>query len=229
MKIITQSFVLIFLLIFPFFGCESDEETLPNGFVYVKDEIPNVISEIRYFGNHNFVGRPIIGYEKEVAILSLEATKALKNVQSELNEQGLGIKIFDTYRPQRSVSYFEVWAKDLNDTIAKQEFYPDVDKKNLFKLGYIAAKSGHTRGSTIDLTIVNLKTNQELDMGSTYDFFGEISHHNTQLITNRQKSNREVLRQIMLKHGFKDYPEEWWHYTLLNEPFPDIYFDFLVK
>src|SRR5690606_18865511 len=145
-------FYTISLLFFLMFSCKSQEEDLLDNFVYVKEEIPNVELEIRYFGSHNFVGRPIIGYDKEVALLTIKATQALKNVQNELNENGLGLKIFDAYRPQRAVTSFEIWARDLNDTIAKQEFYPDVDKKDLFELGYIASRSGHTRGSTIDVT-----------------------------------------------------------------------------
>ena len=223
-KLFSIFFISTFL-----WSCNSDEYALPDGFSYIENEIPSAKLEIRYLGDHNFVGRPIVGYEREVGILSTKATDALKKVQEELNQQGLGIKVFDAYRPQRAVTSFEVWAKDLNDTIAKQEFYPDVDKRDLFTLGYIASRSGHTRGSTIDLTLVDLATNQELDMGSSYDFFGEISHHDTQLINPSQTANREILRQAMLNHGFKDYAEEWWHYTLANEPFPETYFDFVVR
>lgn len=209
-------------------SCKTDEK-LPNDFIYIHQKIPSIVLDIRYAGNDNFVGRPIVGYQKNVAILSAKATAALKNVQLELNQQGLGLKIFDAYRPQQAVSSFEIWAKDFADTLAKKTYYPDIDKKDLFTLGYIASKSGHTRGSTVDLTLIDLNTKQELDMGSPFDFFGTISHHNTDFISIEQKKNREILRVTMLKHGFKEYAEEWWHYTLIDEPFPETYFDFVVK
>lgn len=222
--------ILVFFLFFFSFSCasrqvENDEKKFSN----VIDIIPNIETEIRYYGIHNFTGRPVIGYEAPVAILSTKAAFALKKVQKELNNKGLSLKIFDSYRPQKAVTSFEIWAKDLNDTIAKQEFYPEIDKRNLFNLGYIASKSGHTRGSTIDLTLVNLVTKEEIDMGSPFDFFGTISHHNTTAITLEQKQNRELLRTTMVKHGFKEYAEEWWHYTLITEPFPNTYFDFDVR
>lgn len=228
MKFVFHQVILIIAIALSFLACKS-EENLPKGFSYIHQEIPSIVIDLRYFGNHNFVGRPIVGYQNQVAILSTQATGALKKVQTELNQQGLGLKVFDAYRPQQAVTSFETWAKDLEDTIAKQEFYPNIDKKDLFTLGYIASKSGHTRGSTIDLTIIDLNTNQELDMGSSFDFFGTISHHNTNQITVSQKENREMLRKTMLQYGFKEYAEEWWHYTLVNEPFPDTYFDFIVK
>lgn len=221
---------LLILLIFSLFNCTSrQDEDLENNFSNIKNVISSIETEMRYYGTHNFTGRPVIGYEAPVAILSTKAVLSLKKVQRELNQKGLGLKVFDSYRPQRAVTSFEVWAKDHNDTIAKREFYPEIDKKDLFTLGYIASKSGHTRGSTIDLTLINLQTKKELDMGSPFDFFGTISHHNTTAITIEQKQNRELLRTTMLKHGFKEYMEEWWHYTLINEPFPDTYFDFDIK
>ena len=220
----------IFLMSILFTSCVSKTQSFDrSGFTDIKKHIANVEVDLRYFGNHNFVGRPIRGYHKEVAILSTKATLALKQVQNELNEQGIGLKIFDAYRPQKSVRDFEKWARRIKDTIAKQEFYPDVDKKDLFKLGYIASKSGHTRGSTIDLTLIDSATKIELDMGSSFDFFGTISHHATAAITKEQKKNRELLRNTMLKYGFKEYSEEWWHYTLKEEPFPNTYFDFNIE
>lgn len=227
---LTKPSVFIFFIALFLINCSSRQESnLEDGFSYIKNKIPTIETDIRYFGSHNFTGRPVIGYEAPVAILSTKATLALEKVQNELNKKGLGLKVFDSYRPQRAVTSFEVWARDINDTIAKQEFYPDIDKKDLFVLNYIASKSGHTRGSTLDLTLINLQTKQELDMGSPFDFFGTISHHNTTEITTQQKENRELLRTAMLKHGFKDYAEEWWHYTLIDEPFPETYFDFVVK
>lgn len=229
MKNTTLKFcIIIAAIILTLFSCKTDEQ-LPKDFAYIHQEIPSIVLDIRYAGNDNFVGRPIVGYQKNVAILSAKATAALKNVQLELNQQGLGLKIFDAYRPQQAVSSFEIWAKDFADTLAKKTYYPDIDKKDLFTLGYIASKSGHTRGSTVDLTLIDLNTKQELDMGSPFDFFGTISHHNTDFISIEQKKNREILRVTMLKHGFKEYAEEWWHYTLIDEPFPETYFDFVVK
>lgn len=183
--------MLLIWILFSFFNCASQQNLyLKDGFSYVKNVIPTIETDIRYFGSHNFTGRPVVGYEAPVAILSTKATLALKNVQKELTEKGLGLKVFDGYRPQRAVTSFEIWAKDINDTIAKKEFYPEIDKRDLFVLKYIASKSGHTRGSTIDLTLINLKTKEELDMGGPFDLFGTISHHNTTEITSEQKQNR---------------------------------------
>ncbi len=201
----------------------------PSTFVDLKKEIPSLVLDIRYHGSHNFLGKPVHGYVKPKAIATKEAAAALKKVQLELQSEGLGLKIFDAYRPQQAVNHFKSWALVLDDTLAKKEFYPTVNKRDLFKLGYIAEKSGHSRGSTIDLNIIHLKTKQELDMGTPFDFFGEKSHHQYQQLSNIQKENRAKLKSIMEKHGFKSYAEEWWHYTLQNEPFKDQYFDFPVK
>lgn len=202
---------------------------LPKGFVYVTDYIPDVQLELRYFGSNNFVGTPIDGYEAEQCILSLPATKALKNVQESLKKQQLGIKIFDAYRPQRAVDHFRRWARNLNDTLMKSQFYPNVAKKDLFRLEYIATKSRHSSGSTVDITLIDLKTNQELDMGSSYDFFGEISWVSYQNLTEKQLENRKLLQKVMLENGFRNYPKEWWHFTLRGEPYYNEYFDFPVK
>ncbi len=201
----------------------------PGQFSYVQKVIPDAVLDIRYFGNDNFTGRPVPGYEKPLAILTTKAASALLQVQEGLKKSGLGIKIFDAYRPQMAVDHFESWAKVLDDTLTKRKFYPDVDKRDLFKLNYIASRSGHTRGSTVDLTLIRLQTGEELDMGSHYDFFGNISHHAYGGISASQKANRELLRNIMARHGFRDYKEEWWHYTLADEPYPDTYFNFKVQ
>ncbi|WP_108116550.1 M15 family metallopeptidase [Kordia periserrulae] len=202
---------------------------MPKGFVYVTDYIPDVELELRYFGSNNFVGTPIDGYEAEQCILTLPATKALQNVQKSLKKQQLGIKIFDAYRPQRAVDHFRRWAYDLNDTLMKSQFYPNVAKKDLFRLEYIATKSRHSSGSTVDITLIDLKTNQELDMGSSYDFFGEISWVSYQELTEKQLENRQLLQKVMLENGFRNYPKEWWHFTLRGEPYYNKYFDFPVK
>ena len=201
---------------------------LPNGFVKVQDVIPDLDVELRYFSTHNFVGDTIEGYKTNNLILTIQTAKALKQVQEELQSQNLCLMVYDGFRPQRAVNHFIRWAKDLNDTIKKQEFYPNVEKRHLFRDGYIAALSGHSRGSTVDLTIIDGITSEPLDMGSPYDFFGEPSWVEYQNITDSQKQNRKLLQKVMLKHGFRNYPQEWWHFTLNGEPFPETYFDFVV-
>lgn len=225
---IKYAFLIPLLALSLLFSCATQRE-VPNSFVNLKKQIPNLEIDLRYYGSHNFLGRPVKGYEANKVFISKEAANALVQIQKELNQQGLGIKVFDAYRPQQAVNNFKEWAMDIADTAAKKEFYPDVDKRNLFKLGYIAGKSGHSRGSTIDLTIVNLKDKNELDMGTGFDYFGEPSHHDYSNLSTQQKNNRKLLKDIMEKHGFKSIEEEWWHYTLKNEPFKDQYFDFKVR
>jgi len=172
------------------------------------------------------MGRRVAGYHSARAVLTLRAAQALAEVQSDLNRFGLGLKIFDAYRPQKAVDDFVRWGKDLTDTVMKEQYYPFVDKENLFKEGYIAEKSGHSRGSTLDLTLVDLKTGTELDMGSHFDFFGKISWVTNPSITYQQRANRMLLNLVMKRHGFKSYDREWWHFTLEHEPWPDTYFNF---
>lgn len=209
-------------------GC-AQKTHAPEGFVYVHQLIPTVHCDIRYYDDNNFVGTRIDGYKAPVAIATMEAARALKEVSEELDRQGYHLKIFDAYRPQKAVNHFIRWSKDLNDTRMKALYYPHLDKKDLFNLGYLAKKSGHSRGSTFDLTLVDKKTGQELDMGSHFDFLDESSAHGTTLITPEQAANRKLLQDAMLGHGFKSYAREWWHYTLINEPYPNRYFDFDVK
>jgi D-alanyl-D-alanine dipeptidase len=206
-------------------------QKLPDGFVYIKDEIPSIFLEIRYAGNHNFIGKPINGYVKPKAILTKEAAIALKKVQAALKKQQLGLKIYDAYRPQMAVDQFVNWAKVLDDTLQKKEFYPKVLKKDLFKEQYIASKSGHSRGSTVDITLINLATTEkiELDMGSPYDFFGKESWLSNSNLTLKQLQNRQLLQDIMKKYNFKNYAQEWWHFTLKNEPHPTTYFNFKIE
>ncbi|MDR1461758.1 MAG: L,D-transpeptidase family protein [Azoarcus sp.] len=200
----------------------------PKGFVYVRDAIPEAALEIRYFGTGNFMGARVDGYDAPEAILSAEAAAALKAAGRDLRGKGYGLKIFDAYRPEWAVRHFVRWAKDLTDTKNKASFYPDVDKARLFELGYIAEKSAHSRGSTVDLSLVDLKSGQDVDMGSHFDFFGGISHHGSKLVTAQQGANRNTLREAMEARGFKRLEAEWWHYTLKNEPYPSTYFDFPV-
>lgn len=207
----------------------SFSQELPKGFVYLTEIDATIQTELRYLSHNNFIGIPIDSYIKNTLIVSSKAAEKLKIIQQELLKKGHGLKIFDAYRPQQAVNHFVRWAKVLNDTLMKQQYYPEVEKKHLFSLGYIASKSGHTRGSTVDLTIINLKTRKELDMGSPYDFFGEKSHVFSVNINPAQKENRLFLREIMLKNGFKPYANEWWHFTLRKEPFPNTYFQFPVN
>ncbi|OSY88275.1 peptidase M15 [Tenacibaculum holothuriorum] len=204
-------------------------QQLPKGFSYVKDVAPTIQKELRYCSHNNFIGIPIDGYEENVLITSTKAAKALKKVQDELLLLGLSLKVYDAYRPQTAVNHFVRWARVLNDTVMKQQYYPKINKRHLFKLGYIASKSGHSRGSSIDLTIVDTQTGKELDMGSPYDFFGGISHITYTKLTKQQLKNRQLLQKVMKKNGFRPYPNEWWHFTLRNEPFPKTYFDFPIK
>ncbi|MGI6140419.1 MAG: M15 family metallopeptidase [Caldicoprobacterales bacterium] len=220
---------LVLLALLASWAAISNPNSLPHGFVYITDVIPTAQLEIRYYSGDNFVGAVVDGYEAPKAVLTEEAAQALKKAADTLYEQGFYIKIFDAYRPQSAVNHFIRWAKDLDDIKMKEKYYPDLDKSVLFELGYIAEKSGHSRGSTVDLTLVEISTGKELDMGSGFDFFGEISNHGTDLITEEQEKNRNILRDAMVDAGFEVYPEEWWHYKLMDEPYPDTYFDFPVK
>jgi D-alanyl-D-alanine dipeptidase len=204
-------------------------QKLPKGFVFLSDVDATIQSELRYLSNNNFIGKTIDGYYDNCVIVTTETADALHKVQTILAKKGLSLKVFDAYRPQQAVDHFVKWAKVLQDTLMKQEYYPQVPKSELFNSGYIASKSGHTRGSTVDLTIINLKTSKELDMGSPYDFFGVQSHPFYKNISEKQKKNRFYLREIMLTNNFKPYDNEWWHFTLRNEPFAKTYFNFPIK
>lgn len=220
---------ILYLFIGTLFSFSQTKNTLPKGFVYVKDEIPSIKIGLRYFYSYNFVGKRVHGYHANKAILSIEATKALKKVQANLQKKGLSLIIYDAYRPQKAVNHFITWAKNLNDTLTKHDFYPYTNKKDLFKLGYIASHSRHSSGSTIDVSIFSNKTKKAIDMGSPYDFFGTVSWVNYSKLTKEQKQNRQLLQTVMLKNGFRNYPKEWWHYTLKYEPYRNQYFDFDVK
>ncbi len=200
-----------------------------SGFVKLAEAVPDVILEIRYYSTYNFVGDRIEGYETPVAYLTKEAAAALKEVSDEVIKKGYRLKIYDAYRPQRAVSHFARWAKDIKDTRMKKYFYPELDKSVLFDQGYIDYKSGHSRGSTLDLTLFDMKTEKEVDMGGTFDYFGVKSHPDYKKITKKQYNNRMILRNAMTAHGFRPLSTEWWHFTLNNEPYPDTYFDFPVE
>ena len=221
-----KSFIIIFTVLI---SSQISSQTLPKGFSYVSEIDATIKKELRYGTSNNFIGKPIDGYLKDSLIISTPAAKALKKIQTKLMLSGLSLKIFDAYRPQQAVDHFVRWAKVMNDTLMKQLYYPDVQKSELFTLGFIASKSGHTRGSTVDLSIVDVKTNKEVDMGSSYDFFGEKSHPFYKKITEAQMKNRMLLRTIMIKNGFIPYDNEWWHFTLKDEPYPTTYFNFLIE
>ena len=204
-------------------------QVMPPTFVHVDEIIPDLRANLRYEGSDNFMGRPVDGYEGGRLVLTRAAAEALSGVQEQLRPFGLGLLVYDGYRPQRAVDHFVRWARDLNDQVNKASYYPDVDKSDLFSEGYIADRSGHTRGSTLDLTIVEATTGRPLDMGTPWDHFGPESWPDYQDLTAQQHANRLLLRSLMLQNGFKPYKQEWWHFTLGDEPYPETYFDFPVR
>jgi D-alanyl-D-alanine dipeptidase len=223
--------LIVFAFLWSLSGVPCLAGDLPDGFVYLQDVIPGITLEIRYYTADNFVGRRIRGYESPVCILSRKAAQALSRVQAELNAFYLGLMIYDAYRPQQAVDHFVKWAKDLTDTKMKAEYYPDVNKKDLFRDGYIAQKSSHSRGSTVDVTIVSLGADarRKLDMGTPWDFFGPRSWPGSRSVSPAQRAHRMLLQKVMTAHGFRPLKEEWWHFTLGDEPFPNQYFNFAVK
>lgn len=227
-------------------------QDFPEGFVEIREVIPDIILDLRYPTNHNFLGVPVDGYETEKCYITKVAADSLSKVQEELRKFNLSLKIYDAYRPQRAVDHFVRWAKDLSDTLTKKEFYSALNKSRLFIDGYIAEKSGHSRGSTIDLTIVpiplpsqpefDIETQCEcfestdkrfkdnsIDMGTGFDCFHPLSHTENPELDPQQRANRLLLKTLMDKYGFKNLAEEWWHFTLKNEPFPKTYFDFIIE
>jgi D-alanyl-D-alanine dipeptidase len=217
-------------------------------FVTLRSIAPTILYSIKYFSSHNFLGRVVKGYKKAECYLEKNAAKALAKVQKDARKAGYSLIIYDCYRPQRAVDDFVAWVKDLNDKKMKKEFYPDINKDKLFELGYIAKKSGHSRGSTVDLSIIRLgngiKPYQDqlldcrsadkfndgsLDMGTTFDCFDELSHTMNPKVSSKALTNRLKLKSLMEKHGFENYSKEWWHYTFKNEKFKKTYFDFEVE
>jgi D-alanyl-D-alanine dipeptidase len=231
LNIILKSIVVFALLSFSTLSDGgSNEPPSKEDFIDLKEIMPNLRSDLRYYGSNNFVGKPIEGYNQPKVYLTKDAAYALKKVQDELERLGFGLLIYDAYRPQRATDHFVKWAEDESDTSMKLQYYPNIDKQDLFSKGYISLKSGHSRGSTVDLTIVSLKTKQILNMGSPYDLFDEVSStSHTASITKNQHSLRLLLKRRMEKHGWQSYEQEWWHFTLKNEPFPDTYFDFPIE
>lgn len=224
------SFTFIFSLVLTVLvSSYSVARSLPEGFVDIQQVDSSIVVDIRYFSSDNFVGERIDGYTAAKAISTQKTAQALADVQQALRSFGLGIKVFDAYRPQPAVDHFVRWAEDLSDTRMKAKYYPTVEKNNLFRDGYIAEKSGHSRGSTVDLTLIDLASGEELDMGTGWDYFGKASWPSSPKGTAQQRANRMLLQTIMLKNSFKALKEEWWHFTLIDEPHPETYFTFAVK
>jgi len=201
----------------------------PSGFVLLADFVPQIVQEIRYYSTYNFIGDRIDGYEEPCALLSIEAARALKAVSNELIVQGYRLKVFDAYRPVCAVKHFVLWGIEDQDIRMKPYFYPELEKQELFAKGYIAKQSSHSRGSAVDLTLLDMKTGKELDMGSPFDLFSELSHPDCREITEEQYENRMLLRRAMLRNGFQPIDCEWWHFSLKEEPYPDTYFAFPVS
>ena len=233
---IATPFIIKYLL-----SLQKSPELDSSGFVNLTDVVPDAIIEARYFGTYNFVGARIDGYLEPVVLYTREAAEALRAVSDDVKARGYRLKVYDAYRPQCAVDHFVRWGKDLADSLMRPYFYPDEEKAYLFERGYIAERSGHTRGSAIDLTLFDMATGKELDMGGVHDWFGIESHPdyggNPETgeytggvqITEEQFRNRMILREAMLRHGFKPYDCEWWHFSLADEPYPDTYFNFPVQ
>ncbi|MBS0271976.1 MAG: M15 family metallopeptidase [Proteobacteria bacterium] len=228
-------------------------QTLPEGFVYLQDIDPTILQEVRYALHHNFVGRPILAYNAPIIITTEPVAFALKAVQKELQPFNLTLKVYDAYRPQDAVDSWILWAEDPDDQVMKAEFYPTIDKKDLFKEGYVGKRSSHTRGSAVDLTIVPLPvptqptwkpgdsildgrlpkgqrfTDNSIDMGTGFDCLDEMSHTMNPTLPPEVRANRLLLKTLMEKHGFENYWKEWWHFGLIDEPYPDTYFNFPVE
>ena len=200
-----------------------------SGFVLLSDVVPSIVQEIRYFSTFNFVGDRIDGYEQPCAIITKEAARALKAISNRANVMGYRLKVFDAYRPAAAVRHFVLWGVDDLDQRMKPFFYPDLEKQELFRRGYIASRSSHSRGSTIDLTLLDMKTGKEVDMGSPFDYFSELSHPDCKDVTKEQYENRMFLQDLMVRGGFVPIDCEWWHFTLGDEPYPDTYFEFPVS
>ena len=200
-----------------------------SGFVSIGEMIPDVLLDIRYYSSFNFIGERIDGYEEPAALITREAAQALKAVSDEAARQGLRLKIFDAYRPQKAVDHFMRWAADPADIRMKAYFYPELNKDEIIPQGYIAQHSGHSRGSTVDLTLFEMATQEDLDMGGTFDFCGEKSHSDYKGVSEAQRANRMLLQSMMVKYGFRPLSTEWWHFTLENEPWPETYFTFPVR
>ena len=245
--------LLFFLLLATPASADVVKQAPPGAFVSLHDVDPSIIVEMRYLTTHNFMGRRVPGYRENVCLLTKQTAEALARVQQVVREQGYSLKVYDCYRPQRSVDSFVRWGKDLSDQRMKAEFYPRVRKSRVFKEGYIATQSGHSRGSTMDLTLVRLPAHKQeryrrgdrlrdcagprrkrfrdntIDMGTGYDCFDPLSHPYAQRFRGKVRRNRLALREPMIAAGFKGLATEWWHFTLKDEPYPETFFDFPME
>lgn len=203
--------------------------TQPELFVDLSEIDASIDIDLKYFSGDNFVGLPISGYEVDRCLLTRPAAQALHRVQAALAEFGLGVKVFDAYRPQRSVDQFIAWCDQDSPCSTQQRFFPSLERSELFSKGYLVRHSSHTRGSTVDLTLIDLVTKAELDMGTEFDFFGPESWFDALAISGQTRANRMLLQTIMVQHGFVPFHQEWWHFTLQDEPYPDQYFDFPIR
>lgn len=201
----------------------------PSGFVVLADHVPAIVQEIRYYSTYNFLGERVDGYEEPCAIATIEAARALKSVSNELYVQGYRLKVFDAYRPVCAVKQFVIWGLEDTDIRMKPYFYPELEKQDLFIKGYIAGRSSHSRGSAVDVTLFDMKTGKEVDMGSPFDLFSKVSHPDCRDITDEQYENRMTLQKAMMRGGFEPIDCEWWHFKLKDEPYPDRYFEFPVS
>ena len=246
------------LLVVLLAGCHrghlaGEQAAYRDAFVSLADVEPGIVFDIRYYGDSNFVGTRIDGYEAAKCLLTREAAHALAAAQREARASGLGLKVYDCYRPQRAVAHFVSWARDLDDTRMRRQYYPAIDKRDLFRLGYIDERSGHSRGSTVDVTLVTIPPpglvtagippgtrdcraekqqrypDSSIDMGTGFDCFDPLAHTDSADIPAEAKRNRLLLKTLLEQHGFVNYPKEWWHYTLRDEPFPERYFNFPVN
>ncbi|WKY48391.1 M15 family metallopeptidase [Eubacteriaceae bacterium ES3] len=200
-----------------------------DDFVDLKVVIPDCLVDLKYFGNDNFVGERIEGYEADIAYATKRTALALKKVQDKLVKSGYGLKIFDAYRPVRAVKAFFEWGQEHENGLTKADYYPDFTRNEIFEKGFIASPSAHSRGSTVDLTLINLKSHQDIDMGGSFDFFSEVSYFDYKNLSEIQKKNRCWLRDIMMQEGFVPFEYEWWHFTLKDEPYKKICFDFIIR
>lgn len=201
----------------------------PSGFVVLADHVPAIVQEIRYYSTYNFLGERVDGYEEPCAIATIEAARALKSVSNELYVQGYRLKVFDAYRPVCAVKQFVIWGLEDTDIRMKPYFYPELEKQDLFIKGYIAGRSSHSRGSAVDVTLFDMKTGKEVDMGSPFDLFSKVSHPDCRDITDEQYENRMTLQKAMIRGGFEPIDCECWHFKLKDEPYPDRYFEFPVS
>ncbi|MGL4607877.1 MAG: M15 family metallopeptidase [Eubacteriaceae bacterium] len=200
----------------------------PKNFINLAEAIPGITVDVRYYTGENFVGERIDGYEAPIILLTEKAGEALEKVEKQLNKMGFGLKVFDGYRPKRAVEHFFRWGEKKEDGKTKEVYYPDLSKKEIFEKGFISLKSSHTRGSTVDLTVIHYESKEALDMGGYFDFFSEISYSDYDHLSIEQIKNRVQLKYLMRSEGFEPLQQEWWHFTLIEEPYPKTYFDFPI-